>query len=1407
MGESSSAAGSTDSRIEAALREYLERIDRGEALDRELFLSQHPAIADRLRSLIEAEEILRKMGETGRAHHRGNEPTQSFALHTQETIAPQGSAGRAAKECEESLPREFGRYKLLRILGHGAMGTVYLAEDTQLQRHVALKTPQFEKDPTPDLIERFYREARAAACLRHPNTCPVYDVGQIDGTHYITMAYIEGHSLSAFIGPDKPQQERQVLIVVRKLAQALQEAHEHGIVHRDLKPANIMIDTRNEPIIMDFGLARRVRGDDNIKLTQNGMLIGTPAYMSPEQVDGEPGQVGPATDQYSLGVILYELLTGTLPFRGSVTGVLGQILTKQAPPPSQFRSGLDPRIEAVCLKMLAKNPAERFGSLNAVAEELATILRTPRMTASGDDPAKSGPHPSQSGHHAAVDRAGGLHPATSGVLRAPKPLTSEDLASLEELVHKCMARHDYDQVVQIVERIPEEQRTVPLTAMLERARSKADEIAFLICEIDEATRFENRAVAIRKARQLLAIKPGHHRALEVLEQSTESEQEQQEDQEKAAPVHWTHHSTERARKESWIPWAALAFGLAVFAIVSGGIFVYLNRSADSQDVADLDDETADLNNAQGQEQKEARAKELVAKMAPAMANPPAGAAIGKAERRIPPTLGAVARAAATSSKARPQSDAESHKPEGAAPLVAPFDESTAKRAQQEWSDQLKTPIELTNTIGTKLRLIPPGRFRMGSDAWGNNTKPAHAVQITRPFYLGTNEVTRGQFGKFVAATHFKTKAEQDEGGNRPDNTRRRGKWEANRQYTWRHPGFEQDDSHPVVNVSWNDAREFCAWLSRAEGHTYRLPTEAEWEYACRAGTTKLYYDSESASELTQFGNVPDASAATKFPAWRPRLNSSDGFIYTSPVGQFRPNNFGLNDMLGNVFEWCSDWYDAGWYEHSPESDPAGPPSGKNRIARGGSFASYTESSGRWSYGPDDHVFDLGFRVLCEISSDSPRENTETVESTLPAAAAPAKAKSSPEDADSEVAGLLVAPFDEPTAKNAQQEWSERLNTPVELTNSIGMSLRLIPPGQFQMGWPRGSDFTMPEHRVRITRPFYLGACEVTRGQFAKFIAATHYKTTAETDNGGYRIVNASDPKKWEKNGHFTWRHPGFSQEDTHPVINVTWLDAQEFCKWLSRTERKHYRLPTEAEWEYTARAGTTTHHYNGHDPEKLTEIGNLPDATSHAKFPQWPKSLTSSDGFLYTSPVGNFRPNSFGLHDMFGNAIEWCSDWYDADYYKHSPERDPQGPSSGEWHSARGGSFAAYADAGSRWHFTPTTHIFDLGFRVVCDTLSSAPSDKQETAEQNRDDHRRLWKGSQSSFENVRPGIWHASVTIFKKRVDGDFSEMSRTARAVYLIDRTRGTDVRIRLTNEQVFVYIPGKGAEYRPVDKGKWQ
>jgi predicted Ser/Thr protein kinase len=284
---------------------------------------------------------------------------------------PQPGPGRGA-EIPWRGPSD--RYCILRKIGQGNMGAVYLARDTVLGRPVALKVPHFRPEDGPEVRERFLREARLLAALRHPNLCPVFDAGVVDGVPFLAMAYLEGSSLAQRLraGPSWPQ--RAAAALVHRLALALAEAHDRGIIHRDLKPANIILTNRDEPVVIDFGLARSARPDE-ARLTGTGAILGTPAYMAPEQAAGEVAALGPACDIYSLGVILYELLAGRLPFEGSPLEVLARIRAQPPAPVSAHRPDVDPALDAVCRRALAKRPADRYRDMRALADALAAYLR------------------------------------------------------------------------------------------------------------------------------------------------------------------------------------------------------------------------------------------------------------------------------------------------------------------------------------------------------------------------------------------------------------------------------------------------------------------------------------------------------------------------------------------------------------------------------------------------------------------------------------------------------------------------------------------------------------------------------------------------------------------------------------------------------------------------------------------------------------------------------------------------------------------------------------------------------------------------------------------------------------------------------------------------------------------------
>ena len=303
--------------------------------------------------------------------------------------------------------------------------------------------------------------------------------------------------------------------------------------------------------------------------------------------------------------------------------------------------------------------------------------------------------------------------------------------------------------------------------------------------------------------------------------------------------------------------------------------------------------------------------------------------------------------------------------------------------------------------------------------------------------------------------------------------------------------------------------------------------------------------------------------------------------------------------------------------------------------------------------------------------------------------------------------------------------------PTANTNSLGMQMVLLPAGEFTMGnaasiegmsalYPayeprRLADLAdeTPAHRVRITRPFYMAKHEVTVGQFRAFIEASgHVPESIADGTGGYGYNAAYDPATSKRGDAFegrhprySWQNPGFAQTDAHPVVNVTWQDAVALARWLSTTEGRRYRLPTEAEWEYACRAGTTTQYHSGDAPASLSAVANVFDSDAAVNWPDWQTfALPAADGFAFTSPVGTFAPNAFGLHDMHGNVWEWTGDWHDAVYYARSPQDDPQGPDAGRVKVRRGGSWHTwplYARCAYRNWNTPVTRYTLVGIRLV----------------------------------------------------------------------------------------------------------
>jgi serine/threonine-protein kinase len=366
MSEDVSTATDHDERLAALLESLAETRRRGELPDIESAAIAHPELADELRQLWATMQFAHEF-----APRAGTEPA---------TLPDPKSHPSPSQLCP---PCRFGDYDLEEELGRGGMGVVYKARDRRLGRTVALKVILRGEAATPEQIGRFRAEARAAGQLDHPHLVPVFDAGEVERMPYFAMKYVEGSTLSSILasGPMTPLDAVRLLIPV---CRAVAFAHDKKFLHRDLKPSNILIDEEGRPFVTDFGLVKDVSGDTGERsfvgdLTRSGTILGTPAYMAPEQAFGTPQGLTPAADVYSLGVILYEMLTGRPPFRAATSGDTLLLVREQEPvAPSSLNPKVPTDLELICLKCLQKQPAKRYRAAEQLADDLQAFLNGER---------------------------------------------------------------------------------------------------------------------------------------------------------------------------------------------------------------------------------------------------------------------------------------------------------------------------------------------------------------------------------------------------------------------------------------------------------------------------------------------------------------------------------------------------------------------------------------------------------------------------------------------------------------------------------------------------------------------------------------------------------------------------------------------------------------------------------------------------------------------------------------------------------------------------------------------------------------------------------------------------------------------------------------------------------------------
>jgi len=570
------------------------------------------------------------------------------------------------------------------------------------------------------------------------------------------------------------------------------------------------------------------------------------------------------------------------------------------------------------------------------------------------------------------------------------------------------------------------------------------------------------------------------------------------------------------------------------------------------------------------------------------------------------------------------------------------------------------------SISMEMIFCPPGTFTMGSptsETGRDGDETQHQVTLTNGFYLGKYEVTQAQYETVMTGN--------SEGLNvKPSN-------------------WPNNNDRPVEQVSWNDVQVFLSRLNDMEetagrlpaGWKYVLPTEAQWEYACRAGTTTAY----------SWGN--DIASTNANYNWDGGATSGVDFKQTRDVGQYAANPWGFFDMHGNVWEWTADWYQAAYPTGNPVVDPAGPASGSNRVRRGGSWFSVgtlLRSAERHNHSPGNRNNSLGFRVGFQaVQPDTANPELELFGgAAITREAGQAWAEPGVEahdardgnitdqivvtgsvDMNSTGTYLLTYTVQDGAGNTATATRTVTVtgNRTVDLNDSVAMDMIWCPPGTFTMGSPtteagRGSDET--EHNVSLTHGFYLGKYEVTQAQ---------YEAVMTGNSDGL----SATPSQWPNN-------------PNRPVEKVSWADAQVFLNRLNEQQAANlpagwvYVLPTESQWEYACRAGTTTAYSWG-----------ATIASSNANY--------NSSGYSQTRDVGQYAANPWGFFDMHGNVWEWTADWYQAAYPTGNPVVDPAGPASGSNRVLRGGSWhfgGPNLRSAKRNYNTPGLRHADIGFRV-----------------------------------------------------------------------------------------------------------
>ncbi|MBI3271719.1 MAG: SUMF1/EgtB/PvdO family nonheme iron enzyme [Planctomycetes bacterium] len=914
------------------------------------------------------------------------------------------------------------KYKVLEVLGGGGFGEVYRVHHRVLQRELALKTlhPTLGRDAPSR--ERFFREARILMDLVHPNIVSMRDTGEWKGILYLVMDLCPGRTLAAELKERRRLPAREAVRIALQVLRALEHAHAKGVVHRDLKPSNLVVSRGEKDAldvkVLDFGVAKALPGSsggagaaagaeagsgsgrgDEPNLTAEGSMVGTIAYMSPEQAQGLAVDV--RADLYSLGVVLYEMVTGQLPFRGdNPTQTLMKVLLEL--PDSFAKKGAPardlPGLEEVVLRALAKDVRGRPASARDLRHELEALVgveRGARRPPSGvtkkptqgsspgspapssapssapdanATPAKARPRASakKDERPAAVEEGEdqGLPPGLEAMAEA-MPATDEEVPD-DATTRPKRARGLSPMATALVWGVGSVLGFLLLASWWTRGRGHGGLSSAAYAEVlragEQALERGDLDTALTRFEMALRAKPGDPNAVESVQRAKDAKAIEAKYKKAMAAgdeamAKGDFEFADRRFREALVAKPGDSKARAAVArceTTRSGTADY-RRSMEAGEAAfgkgDFVEAERLFGEAVGARPGDAKAGDALARARTARtregdyrtAMQAGEAAVAKgdlegASRRYAEALAAkpgdakARQAAQAIQAARAKVGGGGNTGSGGAASTATAGLSAPGLTFLGRNPQGFEEYEHGQT-GVVLVLVPAGGFVMGTRELEGNTDegPEHRVRITRPFLLGKTEVTNGQFRRFRPTHHSGEYKEHILDGN----------------------------EQPAVMVSWEDAEAYCRWSGLA------LPREAEWEYAARGRDQRECLWGEGWPPPAGAGNFADAFAKGDFPEWGTIDGYDDGYAVTAPVGRFQPNPLGLMDLAGNVWEWCADWYRAG-YDDGDAADPTGPVSGEARVMRGGSCWSgdrrFLYATSRSKGGPGVRAEFVGFRV-------------------------------------------------------------------------------------------------------------------------------------------------------------------------------------------------------------------------------------------------------------------------------------------------------------------------------------------------------------------------------------------------------------------------------------------------------------